>query len=266
MKKDTSNGQSTNLVSGDVLAPATIPVSGMPWLTSAGCRWSEVNWSCAYDSIFMSLYGIYATATSQFQQDFCFASLLANTLDHAFKRLLEPPLCTTAMFDHYRDKFRDELSFRYPGRFRRFGQCGASVSAILDILFPPSGRQLMIIPHCPNGCNVSIHLAADAGISSVVVPSELVRNSVSTLIPVNLNEYISNFLYLASQDLRLINMTCNECDIGLLSFSPSFVDAPPIIFFEIPMEAGSSLSQVLGILKCHRLCKIVCISSLLSFI
>jgi hypothetical protein len=155
-KKAFSNRQLTNPQSNS-LVPT---ISGSTWFTKAGCRWSDVNWSCAYDSVFMSLYGIYVTARFQFCQDFSSASLLANTLDHSFKSLLESPLCTTAMFDHHRDKLCDELSCRYLDQLRHLGHHRASVSAILDVLFPLTGCQLMINPRCDNGCTISINLMA----------------------------------------------------------------------------------------------------------
>ena len=95
----------------DVPAPASIT-----WPTSAGCHWSEVNWSCAYNSALMSLYEIYASVTAGFQlrQNFSSSSLTANMLGHFFEILMESPSCTTAMFNHHRDKICDELSSKYP--------------------------------------------------------------------------------------------------------------------------------------------------------
>jgi hypothetical protein len=194
----------------------------------------------------MSLYEIYVTTGFGLRQDFSSASLTANMLGLSFESLLEHALCTTAMFDHYRDKLRDELSSKYPDQFPRFGQHGAAVSAILDVLFPSSGRQLIVIPNCSNGCTLSTDLVAEAGVPTTVVPSELKRNSAAaTSIPVNLDQYVSDFLHRTSQDHRLMHVSCAECDIGLMTFSSIFVDAPPVLFLEVPMEAGSSLSGVL---------------------
>ena len=63
MKKDISDAQLITPATSTVPAPTTIPISGIPSFTSAGCCWSEVNLSYAYDCVFMSLYGIYVTAT-----------------------------------------------------------------------------------------------------------------------------------------------------------------------------------------------------------
>lgn len=141
------NGQLTNSILNSM---AMIPISEMPWLASAGCRWSEVNWSCAYDSVFMSLYEVYATIGFHFHEDFCAASPTANMLGHSFQTLLDSSSCTPAMFDQYRDKLRDELSSKNPDQFPCFGHHGASVYDILNVLFPSSGRQLIIVPYCPN--------------------------------------------------------------------------------------------------------------------
>jgi hypothetical protein len=157
---------------------------------------------------------------------------------------MDSPLCTTSMMDHHRDRLRDELSTMYPDQFPRFGQCGAAVSAILDVIFPSNTRCLRIIPSCPDGCILSTNIVADTEVPSTVVPSELARNSVA-IIPVDLKQYVSEFLHRTSQDLRLTHMTCGECNVGLLTFSSAFVNTPPVLFLEVPMEAGSSLSNVL---------------------
>jgi len=246
-KKALSNAQLMKPASNGVLHPqaATSSISASTFLTSAGCRWSAVNWSCAYDSVFMSLYGIYTTAGFQLRQIFRSASPLANILDESFRSLLESPLHTTTMFNNHRDNLRNELSSRYPDQFQRFGQHGTAASAILDVLFPSSGRQLMFIPHCPNGCTVSTHLVDDAGLPTLVVPSELVHNSFSTTMPNNLNQYLSNFFHRTSHDLTLLNMCCAECNMSFLSFSSSFINTPPVLFLEVPMQPESTLSGVL---------------------
>jgi hypothetical protein len=70
----------------------------------------------------------------------------------------------------------------------------------------------------------------------------------STSIPVNLNQYVQDFLHPTSQDPSLRPMhasaSCAECEMGLMTFSSAFVNAPPVLFLEVPMEAGSSLSEV----------------------
>jgi hypothetical protein len=206
-----------------------------------------------YDSVFMSLYKIYVTSGFQLRQDFISGSPTANMLGHFFESLLDSPSCTTTctMFDYYRDKLCDELSSKYPEQFPCFGQHGAAVSAILDVPLPFSGHKLIAIPSCSNRCNLNLstNLEADAGILNTVVPSELRHNSAATTsIPVNLNRYVSDFLHRTSQDpsLRPIHASasCAECEMGLMTFSSTFVNAPPVLFLEVPMEAGSSLSEV----------------------
>jgi hypothetical protein len=201
-----------------------------------------------YDSVFMLLYEIYTTSSFQLRQDFISGSPTANMLGHFFESLLDSPSCTTSMFDYYRDKLRDELSSKYPEQFPRFGQHGAAVSAILNVLLPSSGRKLIAIPSCSNGCNLNLstNLEADAGILNTIVPSELHHNSaVSTSISVNQNQYVSDFLHRTSQDSSLSPMhasaSCSECEMGLMTFSSTFVNAPPVLFLEVPMEAGSSV-------------------------
>jgi hypothetical protein len=124
-----------------------------------------------YDSVFMSLYEIYASAGFRLHQNFISGSPTANMLGHFFKTLLESPSCTTVMFGYYRDKLHDELLSKYPEQFPCFGKHGAAVSAILDVLLPSSGRKLIAILSCSNGCNLNLstNLEADAGILNTIV-------------------------------------------------------------------------------------------------
>lgn len=217
--------------------------SQSPWLFSAGCRWDELNWSCAYDSIFMSLYTIFASNTSHFHHDFGTISQTAKILEHSFTHILNSQSKTSTIFDHHRDNLRDKLHAQNPDQFRRLGQHAASASDILDIIFPATGRHLVTTPSCPNECDQSFQ-PHNRHIINTHMPSH-VTHGRNSIIPRNLNEYISNFILEISHQRDAMEIYCNNCQSSTLTFTTSFVNTPPIFFLEIPMESTSSLSTIL---------------------
>ena len=90
-----------------------------------------------------------------------------------------------------------------------------------------------------NGC-LSTNLVVNAKFPSTV-------SEVSNTIPLTLNQYVTNFLHYTSQNLSLRvmhSMTCAQCNMCLTT-SLAFVNSPPVLFLEVPMKAGSSLSGIL---------------------
>jgi hypothetical protein len=148
------------------------------------------------------------------------------------------------MFNYQRDKLRDNLSAISPILFRRFGQVGASVSAIIDIAFPRSTRQVMILPSCPCGCPPS--QSFPNSISEDNFPSIIIPPEMQIADAVDVNQYLSDFLAKASQnwdDLTVLSnqTTCQKCSSVLSSVSAAFLVPPPLLFFEVP-AAGSPFS------------------------
>jgi hypothetical protein len=217
-------------------------------LLSAGCRWTPESWSCAYDSVFMSLYGIYASSAPQFRQDFRSISVLTDNLARSYEVLSHPRSHTNTMFNHHRDKLRDSLSAISPGLFPRFGHFGACVSSIIDIAFPRSTRKLIILPSCPHGCSLSRSIPISEGnFPSVIIPPEM---QIGGATQHSVDQYLSDFLVKASENwdnsINLPNqMTCQQCDSVLSSISAAFFEPPPLLFFEVP--PGSSVSPSLYI-------------------
>jgi hypothetical protein len=235
-------------------SPSSLYASARPLLLSAGCSWTAENWSCAYDSVFMSLYGVYATSSPQIRRDFISISALANSLVQSFEVLSLPLSHTTSVFNHQRDNLRDSLSAVDPEMFRRVGQIGASVSAIIDIVFPSSTRQLIILPSCPRRCSFIQSFSESLSdnlntFPSVMVPPEM-RIGGGTQNSVHLDAYISDFITKASQNREhLMNFpnqtTCRECSSTFSGASAVFLKPPPLLFFEVPAEAGLSVCSVL---------------------
>ena len=101
-----------------------------PW---AGCRWDHVNWSCAYDSVFMSLFWCYVNESEQGRFDWsaCSSSLLPS-LAQAFISLLSSS-STAADFDTLRNLFRTRLHSLDGGLFPSHGPALAPAIEAINI-------------------------------------------------------------------------------------------------------------------------------------
>jgi len=209
-------------------------------LFSSGCRWDSLNWSCAYDSVFMSLYSIFACHTSPFHHNFSISSPIAKKLEVSFMNILNSSSKNCTIFDHHRNNLRDELHTQNPNQFRRFGQHGTSASDILEIIFPTNIRHLITTASCPNQCHQSL---PSHNRHTTIIPSQVIdRNSI---IPRNLNEYMSNFIDNINQPSNAMDIFCDICQTSTLTYTPLLINAPPILFFELPMESTSSLCTIL---------------------
>ena len=95
----------------------------------AGCVWDTENWSCAYDTIFMSFLSIYQKHSSNWQNMWKQqAPKWSNFLGAAFKSLLATvqnvPTSQATLsheFTSFRETFCDELSQINPTYFQQHG-------------------------------------------------------------------------------------------------------------------------------------------------
>ena len=200
----------------------------------------------------MSLYGVYASSSAQIRHDFRSSSALADSLAQSYDELSRPLSHTTSNFDHQRDRLRDSLTAVDPDLFRRFGQVGASVSAIIDVVFPSSTLKLMILPSCPSRCSFSQtfpYSISDVTFPRLVFPPDM-RIGGATQNSVHLDEYVSEFIAKVAEDWAHLfdfpdHKTCRGCRSVLTGASAALLDCPPLLFFEVPAQAGLSVSSVL---------------------
>lgn len=102
-----------------------------------GCQWSAENWSCAYNSVYMSLFLCVAQMSSLSREAFGKMSVLAAKLLLEFESVRRSPLCEN--FNASRDRIRDFLSAERPSLFPRTGPIGIAASLIIDLVMPPRG-------------------------------------------------------------------------------------------------------------------------------
>src|SRR5258708_14056736 len=176
----------------------------------------------------MSLYAIFASNTSYFRHDFSTISQTAKILELSFTHILNSQSNTSTIFDHHRNNLRDNLHALDADQFHRLGQYGTSASDILDIIFPTTGRRLVTTPSCPNECDLESFQPHNRHIVNSHMPSHIIH-SRNSIIPRNLNEYISNFILENSHHRNAMEIYCNNCQSITLTFTTSFFNTPPVL-------------------------------------
>ena len=202
-----------------------------PCVGSAGCRWSPVNWSCAYDSVFMILFYVFHSMLPSWRLRFDEYGEKRNKLVSFFSILIasDSNLNSPELFDGFRDEMRDGLTADSPAAFPRFGARMTSVSAILEYFFPSCEREMLCLG--PGGAHR--------------VPNELL---LCLCIPVNVagsNQPTATTLQCWLDDWiqSLSNRLCARSlhDPSVQQSRLVLLHTPPILFFEVPLEPENSL-------------------------
>ena len=117
---------------------------------SGGCSWSAIDWSCAYDSVPMSVFYAYMSFTEQTHQHWMQQTTLNNALGLSFDTLLQSStqLMSTLDFNNIRDHLRNFLSNKDPDQFPRHGAVGAPADLIFSYMSLPDNTTLSLSYHC----------------------------------------------------------------------------------------------------------------------
>ena len=114
---------------------------------TAGCMWVMDDWSCSYDTVFMSFWSIYEQSSVHWHSDWMQHSQdwntpLSNNFDHLI--ILTGTLVNirdhAKWFSRYHNCFCDQLSQRDLTSFPHRGPVSASASQILEIMFGQDTR------------------------------------------------------------------------------------------------------------------------------
>ena len=117
----------------------------------SGCSWNSTDWSCAYDSAFMTLFNSYHVSNELWRNAWSHCSQTTLMLAKSFDVLLSSE-GKNLLLNIFRDKLRDHLSALSPVQFPRHGAVGAPAQLIFDYLLPVTTRHLSLIKYCPNDC------------------------------------------------------------------------------------------------------------------
>jgi hypothetical protein len=121
-------------------------------LLSSGCCWSQENWSCSYDCVFMILFHAYWQGCLLWRDSWCQdANGLSVLLSQSFDSLqCDLPIFSQDRFDQSRDKLQDNLSALNLSCFPHTGMVGASIVAVLEYILPSYQATLGAIAYCTN--------------------------------------------------------------------------------------------------------------------
>jgi len=120
--------------------PKSSPMLTSPSAYRFGCRWDSVDYSCAYDCVFMTFVWMYLHAPQTWRETWvggCAATTILSGYCDAISRSLDRQVDNSAipvLFSSGRNAFRDTLSKGDPERFKRRGGVLISVGDVLDSL------------------------------------------------------------------------------------------------------------------------------------
>lgn len=218
-----------------------------PDLFRTGCSWDAANWSCAYDCVFMIMYGIYASATDDWRTKWYESSPLTPGLAAAYTSLMQSRVRSDASesFNFHRNAFRDALTGIHPS-FPRYGQVGASAGAVLEYLTPGRGCRPYISMVCFNGCRIWETTIVHSSDLLPLLCTPSVWSVISGAVGLRLNDthvsvntwnvtFLQSIIYSNSGLWK--SMTCPQCHHHTLSPLVCFDALPPILMFESVPEA-----------------------------
>jgi hypothetical protein len=118
----------------------------------AGCTWDNVDWSCAYDSVVMTVFYSYLFFSVPSRQTWRELTPLNRALAQSFDSLISSPtrMSSGNEYNIIRNGLRDFLSSRDPDRFPRHGAVGAPVDLIFDYLSLRNLGALTVMYTCPS--------------------------------------------------------------------------------------------------------------------
>lgn len=207
----------------------------------AGCAWDAENWSCAYDCVFMIMYGIYASQEESWRQQWKTSRPLNMVLSRSFTSLLlsrdrEP---SAVAFNVERDVFRDAL-VQLHSSFPRYGPKATSAGAIMDLLTSDIGRRPYVATVCSNGCDI---WEATTIRSVDALPSMCALHiwsvlSQATDVPIDSSPSVASWTSMFLCSIIHTNrnlwttMVCPQCSTASLSPSVCFDSPPSMLVFE----------------------------------
>ena len=188
-----------------------------------GCVWDNDNWSCAYDTVFMSFWSIYRKSSPGWRIKWrqqapewngplgaAFDSLLSMTQNNRTSQA-----ALSHKFTFFREMFRDKLSQINPVYFRRHGTVPASVCQILGHIF---GTSIECEPHLDQvvaceQCGISTYERRSFALlgSTQLLDGYLNEDDVGPFLP--LQTAVTHYIQQISQEPRRNH--CQTCSGSL---------------------------------------------------
>lgn len=178
---------------------------------TAGCVWTEEDWSCSYDAVFMAFWSLYEQSSPTWRNDWVQRAPewnvpLGNNFDHLLI-LTDTPIGIqnrAKWFCCYRDRFRDQLSRKDPKSFPRRGRLPASASRILEIIFGRTAGPYLVQHLICGSCGVQSQ--AECEFCFLLLTCR--RNNPS---PVWLRTAWEEFIHRSKTNAARTGTTCPRC-------------------------------------------------------
>jgi hypothetical protein len=167
--------------------PSSLYSSEKWQLIPQGCQWSSVNWSCGYDSVFMTFFTLYLQLHSHDQNTWTAQNNCTKKLSELYNSIdLHDNHLTSLLMNNARDDFRQYLFQLNSQRFPRLGPATTSVTDITDLMFQSLALTQKMI-HCVscNTCKTATQTQIELHIGYCATPSlwtnsDYQHNSFST--------------------------------------------------------------------------------------
>jgi len=235
-KKRPKINASENSISIDTTRSLPLPFLGTINVTCprndfiSGCSWSSDNYSCAYDTIFMTFFSIYRSLDDERRIIFRHILNEFGSLGDSLEILMEPERQNVTQFNLLRDRLRDHLSSIDPINFRRYGRHGAPLSLILEMIVPRTQYKLNIYGRCTSTqCGNRSKIGTDflQGILAVRCSSDA-PCSLESNHTLDVGEHLTKLL----NQVHRGNAMCS-CGERFSETMGSLINVPQVLFFEL---------------------------------
>ncbi|KAJ3552729.1 hypothetical protein NM688_g3999 [Phlebia brevispora] len=154
-----------------------------------GCRWDNVNWSCAYDSV-VDIFAALARWESELLLEL---RACGNNVLIQLTRDVTPRAVQRASLEQARDTLRSTMFNINPRAFPRYGQVYASAGDLLHRLLDLNEQYLEAVVTCTT-CGFVTDRRADSNLLSHWIPSGMARTTSEVLQQI-LNTTVKALVY-----------------------------------------------------------------------
>jgi hypothetical protein len=210
---------------------------------SGGCTWTETDWSCAYDTVLMTVFYAYLSLSIDSRRRWSLQTSLSQALDQSFRWLTSSRerMMSCQEFNTIRDQMRNFLSGQDSHHFPRHGAVGAPADLIFDYLKQADNKKLSVTYTCRSSpiCGPPLVIPTEKRLPTIwstTAWNEWTNGSTSQGFPNNLASVsIQTWLEvaLASRSEMPLQIPCDSLCTSDRVSCLSISNPPPLLVFEV---------------------------------